>query len=254
MALGGLLAHEFAHSWNGKYPPARRPRLLPTSRSRWRPTCCGVMRDSPTTLAPCSPRAAACGHRISITSTSRASPPPSDPDAPAALGVRCSDTADRRARARLRARLDELASRHGLLRRRRSPLARSRDHHSSADPTARNRSTISATPSTAAPNNGPQVKTYTFDQLMSSTQCHRPIRLGSLLPQTARLDRERGARRRNRKRRMEGRLQRQAAETRRPPRKFRRSLLHRPAGWSGRHGRQTRSSAAPHSRPASHRR
>jgi predicted metalloprotease with PDZ domain len=43
MSLGGLLAHEFVHSWNGKF---RRPADLavPYYQSRCRTICCGAMR------------------------------------------------------------------------------------------------------------------------------------------------------------------------------------------------------------------
>lgn len=51
MSLGGLLAHEFAHSWNGKF---RRPADLTTPDYEVpMETDCGVMRDSQTILGQC---------------------------------------------------------------------------------------------------------------------------------------------------------------------------------------------------------
>ncbi len=71
--LGGLLAHEFAHSWSGNFG-GQRTRARRIMRLRWKPTCSGCTKGTRRTLVTCLPRAAGSGHRKIIVSRLRARP------------------------------------------------------------------------------------------------------------------------------------------------------------------------------------
>jgi hypothetical protein len=114
--VGGLLPHEFVHSWNGKFrrpadlttPDFEKPMETDARGAQWAVDSGGISRVP--------------GQHLRI-----ARPWPAWPHMAAAGGY-----GDRRAwgrTGRRRARLAQLAPRHRLLRRRRPGMARSRDHH-----------------------------------------------------------------------------------------------------------------------------
>ncbi len=89
VAIGGLLAHEYAHSWNGKF---RRPADLSTPyyEAPEETDLLWVYKVSPTSPVRFSRPAADCGHRTNIATTWPALALRSVRVGRAAPGVRCS--------------------------------------------------------------------------------------------------------------------------------------------------------------------
>ena len=88
MSLGGLLSHEFVHSWNGKF---RRPADLavPYFEQPMETDLLWGYEGLTDFLGPCSPHAAASGLRSNTATTWPASLPSLVPVAPDAPGVHC---------------------------------------------------------------------------------------------------------------------------------------------------------------------
>ena len=72
------------------------------------------------------------------------------------------------------------AARHRFLRRRNADLARCGRHSAHAEQRHRNRSTISARRSTGPPSTGPEVKPYTFEDVVQDAEFRSALRLGGV--------------------------------------------------------------------------
>ncbi len=86
------------------------------------------------------------------------------------------------------------------------------------------------------PNNGPEVKTYTYRRTGRRTECCRAVQLGGLLPRETEFHSRGISHGRHRKRRLEARLQRPTIEAAGAERRGRRYLFDRAAGQQRRNG------------------
>ena len=157
-------------------PPPRRSDHVPYYRSsRWKPICCGATRGLPIISAPCWRRAAACGPRSNITNTWPASPPSLGPGRPGRTW---------------RPLLDTAVGEPGM------GFGGEAGSTGGAAPTTTTKATCSglkSPPSFIASrkgqksiddfcqafhggaNNGPEVKTYTFDELVAALNAIAPF-------------------------------------------------------------------------------
>ena len=164
--LVGLLPHEFVHSWNGKY---RRPAELatPDFQKPMKGAAALGLRGAdavPRRSAHGPERPSDPGAGARATGAGRRLPRPSPgPQVEAAGGHGRGGAAP----LRRSPRLGVVAARGGLLRRGHADLARGRHDHPPAD-RATGPWTTSASKFHGAPSGPPQVKTYTFDDVVAA--------------------------------------------------------------------------------------